>query len=135
MYCTIQEIRTLIGENVSDTLDNNDQLIEDSIKRAIGRIHTRLRKRGVPLPDPVNYSSSINAVCTYYAVCDIYATMYNGDDYQTQASHWCNMGTELLDDYIDAYWEECAEEDEQIAHNVVRHSNARTYYAKRGRSL
>lgn len=124
-YCTVQDLIDLFGDNVSDTIETT--LMQGAIKRATGRIHNKLRAKNVPLPDPENYSSAINAAATYYAACDCYGALYNGDDYQTQPGHWCNQGTEILEDYIDAYWNACAEEEEQILHSMVRHSNSLTY--------
>lgn len=130
-YCTVEDLIGLFGDNVSDTIATN--LMDGAIKRATGRIHNKLRANNVPLPDPLNYSSSINAAATYYAACDCYGALYNGDDYQTQSGHWCNEAKEILEDYIDAYWNACAEEEEQFAHSVVRHSHGLTYNQKRGR--
>ena len=124
-YCTTQDLIDLFGDNVSSTMETN--LMEGAIQRATGRIHNKLRANNVPLPDPENYSSAINAAATYYAACDCYGALYNGDDYQTQPGHWCNEAKEMLEDYIDAYWNSCAEEEEQIAHNNVRHSHGLTY--------
>lgn len=131
IYCTVQDIMDLFGDNVSDTIETN--LIEGAIRRATGRIHNKLRANRVPLPDPLNFSSAINAAATYYAACDCYGALYNGDDYQTNSGHWCSEAKELLEDYIDAYWNSCAEEEEQIAHQVVGHRNAPTYNQKRRR--
>lgn len=128
-YCTVEDLINLFGDNVSGTIETN--LMEGAIKRATGRIHNKLRARNVPLPDPENYSSAINAAATYYAACDCYGALYNGDDYQTQPGHWCNEAREILDDYIDAYWNSCADEEDQIQHQVVAHRNAPTYNQKR----
>ena len=128
-YCTVEDISDLFGDNVSDTMETN--LIDGAIKRATGRIHNKLRANNVPLPDPENYSSAINAAATYYAACDCYGALYNGADYETQPGHWCNEAKEMLEDYIDAYWNACAEEEEQIAHQSVAHRNALSYNQKR----
>lgn len=130
-YCTVEDVVDLFGDNVSDTIETN--LIDGAIKRASSRIHNKLRARGVPLPDVEGYSSVINAIATYYAACDCYGALYNGDDYQTQSGHWCNEARELLEDYCDAYWNTCAEDDDKGAHSLVKHSNAPTYAQKRGR--
>ena len=131
-YCTVEEVVDLFGSNIPDTVETN--LIDGAIKRASSRIHNKLRAKGVPLPDPVNYSSVINAIATYYAACDCYGSLYNGEDYQTQSGHWCIQATELLEDYCDAYWNSCAEEEEKQAHSFVKHSHAQTYNQRRGRS-
>lgn len=130
-YCTIDDLIGLFGDNVSATIETN--LMEGAIQRATGRIHNKLRANNVPLPDPENYSSAINAAATYYAACDCYGALYNGDDYQTQPGHWCNEAKEMLEDYIDAYWNSCAEEDEQVNHCVVKHTHGLTYNEKRRR--
>ena len=130
-YCTADEVIDLFGSNIPDTVETN--LIEGAIKRATSRIHNKLRAKGVPLPDPLNYSSVINAIATYYAACDCYGSLYNGEDYQTNSGHWCNQATELLDDYCDAYWNTCADEEDQQEHSLVKHSNAQTYSQRRSR--
>ena len=130
-YCTVTDVTDLFGSNIPDTTETS--LIEGGIRRATARIHNGLRARNVPLPDPEDYSSAINAIATYYAACDCYGSLYNGEDYQTEQGHWCREARQMLDEYCDAYWNSCAEEDEQIKHNLVKHSHARTYNQKRGR--
>lgn len=131
VYCTVEDITNLFGENVSDSIETN--LIETAISNATGWIHGRLRARQVPLPDPENYSSTIHTVAVYYTASDCYGALFNGDDYQVNFDMWYIKAKELLDDYIDAYWNTCAEEDEQINHSMVRHSNALSYNQRRHR--
>lgn len=130
-YCTINDIVNLFGDNVSDTIETD--LIAGAISTATARIHNRLRAKNVPLPDPNNYASAIHSAAKYWAACECYGALYNGEDYQTQRGFWCNEASEILDEYIDAYWAECAEEEEKIMHNVVRHSRGLTYNEKRHR--
>ncbi len=130
-YCTVTDITNLFGDNVSDTIETN--LIQTAINNATGWIHGRLRAKQVPLPDPENYSSTIHTVAVYYAASDCYGALFNGEDYQVNFDMWYIKAKELLDDYMDAYWNSCAEEDEQVAHSVVRHSHGLTYNQKRGR--
>lgn len=130
-YCTVTDITNLFGDNVSDTIETN--LIQTAINNATGWIHGRLRAKQVPLPDPVNYSSTIHTVAVYYAASDCYGALFNGEDYQVNFDMWYIKAKELLDDYMDAYWNSCAEEDEQVAHSVVRHSHGLTYNQKHGR--
>ena len=131
LYCTVNDVIDLFGSNIPDTTET--LLIEGAIRRATARIHTGLRARSVPLPDPQNYSSAINAIATYYAACDCYGSLHNGGDYQTEQGHWCREAHQLLDEYCDAYWETCAEEEEQIRHTRVKHSHGLTYNQKRRR--
>ena len=134
VYCTVADVMDLFGDNVSDTLETNN-LVEGAIRRATSRIHNKLRARKVPLPEPGNYSSVINAIATYFAACDCYGALYNGDDYQTQSGHWCNEAREMLEEYCDAYWNTCAEEDERVTVSMTKHSHGRTYNEKRGRGI
>ena len=128
-YCTVEDITNLFGDNVSDSIETN--LIDTAINNATGWIHGRLRAKKVPLPDIYNYSSTIHTVAVYYAASDCYGALFNGDDYQANFDMWYIKAKELLDDYIDAYWNTCAEEEDQIAHQVVAHRNAPTYNQKR----
>lgn len=130
-YCTSTDVINLFGDNVSDTIETD--LIETAIRNATGWIHGRLRARQVPLPDPGNYSSTIHTVAVYYTASDCYGALYNGEDYQVNFDMWYIKAKELLDDYIDAYWNTCAEPEDQIAHSCVRHRNALSYEEKRHR--
>lgn len=130
-YCTVGDITDLFGDNVSSTIETN--LIDTAINNATGWIHGRLRAKNVPLPDTENYSSTIHTIAMYYAASDCYGALYNGDDYHVNFDMWYIKAKELLDDYIDAYWNSCAEEEEQVNHCVVRHSRGLTYNEKRGR--
>lgn len=130
-YCTSNDIINLFGDNVSDTIETD--LIETAIRNATGWIHGRLRARQVPLPDPGNYSSTIHTVAVYYTASDCYGALYNGEDYQVNFDMWYIKAKELLDDYIDAYWNTCAEPEDQTAHSCVKHRNALSYEEKRHR--
>lgn len=130
-YCTVEDITNLFGDNVTDTIETN--LIETAIDNATGWIHGRLRARSVPLPDPTNFSSSIKTVAMYYAASDCYGALFNGDEYHVNFDMWYIKAKELLDDYIDAYWNSCAEEQEQLAHNCVRHNKVLSYNQRRNR--
>lgn len=128
-YCTVEDIIDLFGTNVSDTIETN--LISTAINNATGWIHGRLRAKQVPLPDPENFSSTIHTVAMYYGASDCYGALFNGEDYQVNFDMWYIKAKELLDDYIDAYWNTCAEDEEQIAHQSVAHRNALSYNQKR----
>lgn len=130
-YCTSNDIINLFGDNVSDTIETD--LIETAIRNATGWIHGRLRARQVPLPDPGNYSSTIHTVAVYYTASDCYGALFNGEDYQVNFDMWYIKAKELLDDYIDAYWNTCAEPEDQTAHSCVKHRNALSYEEKRHR--
>lgn len=130
-YCTSNDIINLFGDNVSDTIETD--LIETAIRNATGWIHARLRARQVPLPDPSNYSSTIHTVAVYYTASDCYGALNNGEDYQVNFDMWYIKAKELLDDYIDAYWNTCAEPEDQTAHSCVKHRNALSYEEKRHR--
>ena len=128
-YCTVEDIIDLFGTNVSDTIETN--LISTAINNATGWIHGRLRAKQVPLPDPENFSSTIHTVAMYYGASDCYGALFNGEDYQVNFDMWYIKAKELLADYIEAYWNTCAEDEEQIAHQSVAHRNALSYNQKR----
>lgn len=130
-YCTSNDIINLFGDNVSDTIETD--LIETAIRNATGWIHGRLRAKQVPLPDPTNFSSTIKTVAMYYAASDCYGALYNGDEYHVNFDMWYIKAKELLDDYMDAYWNTCAEPEDQTAHSCVKHRNALSYEEKRHR--
>ena len=120
-YCDDTDVITLFGENISDTLDNDD-VIDIAIENATGRIHAKLRANSIPLPDPQHISSSIKTVAIYFAICDLYGVLYSGSEYEDRKNFWCTNGSELLDDYIEAYKNSC-DPDEYS----VKHHNALTY--------
>lgn len=122
-YCTISEVEVLIDVNIPD--DAHDTIIGQAIDNGVGRIHARLRANRVPLPDTTNYSSTIRTVNIYYAICDLYSSLFNGTEWEIESNHWCKTASELLDDYIKAFENSCAEDLEQYA--LYGHSNAQTY--------
>ena len=128
-YCTVEDIINLFGDNVSDTIETN--LLDTAINNATGWIHGRLRAAKVPLPDVEHPSSTIHTVAVYYAASDCYGALFNGEDYQVNFDMWYIKAKELLDDYIAAYWNTCAEDEDQIAHQGVAHRNALSYNQKR----
>lgn len=130
-YCTSEDIVNLFGDNVSDTIETD--LIEGAIETATARIHNMLRANRVPLPDPTNYSSAIHSAAKYWAACECYGALHQGEDYQTQRGFWCNEASEILDEYIDAYLNTCADEEEQYAVSPVGHRRALSYNEKRNR--
>jgi len=130
-YCTVEDITDLFGDNVSDTIETN--LVDTAIRNATGWIHGRLRAKNVPLPDPENYSSTIHTIAMYYTASDCYGALYNGDEYHTNYDMWYIKANQLLDDYIDAYWNTCAEEEDQIEHKVIGHHKVASYNQRRGR--
>ena len=130
-YCTVEDIVNLFGDNVSDTIETD--LIEGAIETATARIHNRLRANRVPLPDPLNYSSAIHSAAKYWAACECYGALFNGEDYQTQRGFWCNEASEILDEYIDAYLNTCADEEEQLSVCTVAHRRTPSYGEKRNR--
>lgn len=122
-YCTISEVEVLIDVNIPD--DAHDTIINQAIDNGVSRIHARLRANRVPLPDTTNYSSTIKTVNIYYAICDLYSSLFNGTDWEIESNHWCKTATDLLDDYIQAYQETCTEDLEQ--YSTSGHSNSMTY--------
>lgn len=123
-YCTIDDVTSLFDVNISDSLEK-ENLINVAIENATARIHSKLRANRVPLPDLTNISSTIKTIAIYFAICDLYGSLYSGSDYEEQKNFWCKTASELLDDYIKAFENSCAEDLEQYA--LYGHSNAQTY--------
>ena len=122
-YCTISDVEVLIDVNIPD--DAHDTIIGQAIDNATGRIHAKLRANRVPLPDPEHVSSTIKTVAIYFAICDLYSSLFNGTDWEIESNHWCKTGSELLEDYILAYENTCAEDLEKYA--LSGHKNSMTY--------
>ena len=132
-YCSVEDVINLFGVNVSDTIETD--LVETAIDNSTGWIHGRLRKYRVPLPylNNTGVSSTIKTIATYYSASDCYGALFNGDDYQNRFDMWFIKAKELLEDYIEAYWNTCADTTEQTRHQIVAHRHTPSYYQKRHR--
>ena len=126
-YCTIEEVEVLIDVNIPD--DAHDTIINRAIDNGVARIHARLRANRIPLPDIINYSTTIRTVNIYYAICDLYSSLFNGTDWEIESNHWCKTATELLDDYIQAYENTCSEDLEK--YSTSGYKNSLTYKERR----
>ena len=131
-YCTEEDIINLFGVNVSDTIQT--ELITTAIENATGWIHGILRANRVPLPNPDDYSSTIHTISIYYTASDVYGAFYNGADYEERTDMWFKKAVDLLNDYVDAYWNTCADIIDQKNHKPVKHRNVQSYNEKRGRN-
>ena len=131
-YCTVEDITNLFGDNVTASLET--ELIETAILNSTGWIHGKLRAHNIPLPYTEEIvSNTIKTIAKYYAASDCYSSLYNGDDYQSTYDMWFIKAKDLLDDYILAYWNNCADENSQLEHQVVAHRRVPSYYEKRHR--
>jgi len=59
--------------------------------------------------------------------------LYHGDELPVQYDVWFNKAQGLLDDYIESYLNSEAEEEDLVAHQMVKHSHGLTYQQKRFR--
>ena len=131
-YCNSDDVLALFGD-ISDT--PNDALLERVIKDSEAWIDTRLRANNPPVPIPSTAPDSFETIAVYHSASDILMVLYHGEEYQTQYNYWFNNAQDLLDDYINEYLRNDAEEDELDKINMVKHSKAMSYNEKRRRRM
>lgn len=127
-YCDQEEVNALFGD-VSDQIP--EEMFDIVIDNSTAWIEANLKRNYVPIP-----TTDVNALRTaaiYYAASDVLLSLYHGDDLPVQYDIWFQKAQSLLDDYIDSYLNSEAEESDLVAHQMVKHSHARTYNQKRGR--
>jgi len=81
----------------------------------------------------INVPSGLRTAAIYYAASDILLSLYHGDDLPVQYDVWFQKAQDLLDDYISAYLNTEAEEEDLVKHQSVKHSKGLTYNQKRRR--
>lgn len=154
-YCTKEEVNSLFGD-ISD--DITEEMFSTVIDNSTAWIDSNLRKNYVPLPviqtvavngtngsggasasttttqyNLINVPSGLRTAAIYYAASDILLSLYHGEDLPVQYDVWFNKAQSLLDDYISAYLNTEAEEEDLVKHQSVKHSKGLTYNQKRGR--
>ena len=151
-YCTRDEVNSLFGD-ISD--DVTDELFVTSINNSTAWINANLSRNRIPLPvipepdpeaDTVEIEVEVNqgtglidtgdvntlrTAAIYYSASDILLSLYHGDELPVQYDVWFQKAQTFLDAYIEAYWNSEADEEDQLAHQVVGHSKSLTYNQKR----
>lgn len=129
-YCNSDDVLALFGD-ISD--DPSDDLLTVTIDNARAWIESNLKRHYVPIPTSI--PNTLKTVAIYYASSDILMSLYHGEEYQSLMDYWFNKAQDLLEGYIEAYKNSEAEAEDLVAHQMVKHSHARTYNQKRGRGL
>ncbi len=128
-YCTTEEVNSLFGD-ISD--DIPDEMFETAIKNSKVWIESNLKRNYVPIPTEA--VETLNTVAIYHSASDIVLSLYQGnDDLPVQYDIWFQKAQTLLDEYIEAYLNNDAENSDLIEHQCVKSRRAKTYNEKRGR--
>ena len=127
-YCTIEDVNSMFGD-ISDSV--TEAMFNTAIGNATTWIEANLKRNYVPIP--TEHVGALKTVAIYHSASDILLTLYHGDDLPVQYDVWFNKAQTLLDDYIDAYLNSDATEEELTAHQMVKHSHALSYNERRGR--
>ena len=127
-YCTKADVNSMFG-NISDQV--SDEMFTTAISNSDAWINANLKRNYDPIP--TSNPQALKTVAIYHSASDILLTLYHGDDLPIQYDVWFNKAQSLLDDYIESYLNADAEEEELMAHQMVKHSKAQTYNEKRGR--
>ena len=127
-YCTITDVNSMFGD-ISDEVTT--EMFNTAINNSTTWIEANLKRNYVPIP--TTNVNALRTVAIYHSASDILLTLYHGDSLPVQYDVWFNKAQSLLEDYIDAYNHSEAEEEDLVAHQMVKHSHGRTYNQKRGR--
>ena len=128
-YCTKDDVNSMFGD-ISD--DISDEMFTTVIDNSTAWIESNLKRNFVPIP--TGAPQALKTVAIYHSASDIYLSLSQGsDDFMVQYDTWFNKAQTLLDDYIDAYLNADAGEDDKVNHQMVKHSHGLTYNQKRGR--
>ena len=128
VYCSKEDVNSMFGD-ISDEV--TDAMFNTAIGNATTWIEANLKRNYVPIP--TDHPQALKTVAIYHSASDILLTLYHGDDLPIQYDVWFNKAQSLLDDYIEAYLNAEAEEEDLLAHQMVGVSHSRTYNQKRGR--
>ena len=128
VYCSKEDVNSMFGD-ISDEV--TDAMFNTAIGNATTWIEANLKRNYVPIP--TDHPQALKTVAIYHSASDILLTLYHGDDLPIQYDVWFNKAQTLLDDYIEAYLNADAEEEDLLAHQMVGHSHSQTYSQKRGR--
>ena len=127
-YCDSDNVLALF-EDISD--DPSTNLLTVAIDNTEAWIESNLKRHYVPIP--VEIPQTLKTIAIYYASSDILMSLYHGEEYKDLMDYWFNKAQALLDDYIEAYLNSEAEEEDLLAHQMVGSSHSQTYSQRRGR--
>ena len=127
-YCNTDDVLALF-EDISD--DPSLALLTVAIDNTEAWIESNLKRHYVPIP--VEIPQTLKTIAIYYASSDILMSLYHGEEYQSLMDYWFNKAQDLIDDYIEAYLNAEATEEEKEEIQMVAHTKAPTYNKKRGR--
>ena len=116
-------------EDISD--NPSEALLTVAIDNTEAWIESNLKRHYVPIPTTI--PQTLKTIAIYYASSDILMSLYHGEEYQSLMDYWFNKAQDLLDAYVEEYLNSEAEEDELVAHQMVKHSHSQTYNQRRGR--
>ena len=125
-YCTKEEVNSLFGD-ISD--DITDEMFNTALDNSTAWIEANLKRNYVPIP--TDNPNALRTVAIYHSASDIILSLYHGDELPVQYDVWFNKAQGLLDDYIESYLNSEAEEEDLVAHQMVKHSHGLTYNQKR----
>ena len=125
-YCTKEEVNSLFGD-ISD--DITDEMFNTALDNSTAWIEANLKRNYVPIP--TTNPNALRTVAIYHSASDIILSLYHGDELPVQYDVWFNKAQGLLDDYIESYLNSEAEEEDLVAHQMVKHSKGLTYQQKR----
>ena len=127
-YCTKADVNSMFGD-ISDQV--SDEMFTTAITNSDAWINANLKRNYVPIP--TSNPQALKTVAIYHSASDILLTLYHGDDLPINYDVWFNKAQSLLDGYSESYLNADAEEEELMAHQMVKHSHAQTYNTRRGR--
>ena len=127
-YCDSDSVLALF-EDISD--NPSEALLTVAIDNTEAWIESNLKRHYVPIPTTIPLT--LKTIAIYYASSDILMSLYHGEEYQSLMDYWFNKAQDLLDAYVEEYLNSEAEEDELVAHQMVKHSHSQTYNQKRRR--
>lgn len=129
LYCTKEEVNSLFGDITDDI---TDEMFTTAIQNSKVWIESNLKRNYVPIP--TTNVDVLRTVAIYHSASDIILSLYQGnDDLPVQYDIWFQKAQTLLNDYIEAYLNNDAEESDLIEHQCVKSRRAKTYNEKRGR--
>ena len=124
-------------ETVTDSNSDVDEVIEDDDETET--LEENNSNGGVNIGSTtvsynlINVPSGLRTASIYHASSDILLSLYHGDELPVQYDVWFNKAQQLLDDYINAYWNDEASPEDASQHQIVGHSHGLTYNQKRHR--
>ncbi len=125
-YCTQEEVNSLFGD-ISD--DISEDMFTTALKNSTAWIESNLKRNYVPIP--TDNPNALRTVAIYHTASDIILSLYHGNELPVQYDVWFNKAQGLLDDYIEAYLNDEASDDDLKAHQMVKHHHGLTYKQKR----